>query len=52
MPNPRMDAVRNAAKTLSVGVTEQEEEVCPWEQEYQASLLKAQMCSVQSEICK
>ena len=39
-------------KTLSVGVTVQEEEICPWEQEYQASLLKTQMCSVQSEICK
>ena len=38
-PNPRMDAI-NAAKTLSVGVAVQEEEVCPWEQEYQASLLK------------
>ena len=38
-PNPRMDALKNAAKTLSVGVVE-EEEICPWEQEYQASLLK------------
>ena len=40
-PNPRMDALK-AAKTLSVGVVEEEEEICPWEQEYQASLLKAQ----------
>ena len=47
-----MDAIRNAAKTLSVGVAEEEEEVCPWEQEYQASLLKAQISSVQSESCK
>ena len=51
-PNPRMDALRTEARTLSVGMTEQEEEICPWEQEYQASLLKTQMCSVQSEICK
>ena len=38
MPNPRMDALKTAAKTLSVGIVE--EEICPWEQEYQASLLK------------
>ena len=37
-----MDALKTAAKTLSVGVVEEEEEICPWEQEYQASLLKAQ----------
>ena len=43
MPNPRMEALNAAAKTLSVGiVVEEEEEICPWEQEYQASLLKAQ----------
>ena len=48
-PNPRMDAIRTAAKTLSVGVVEEEEEICPWEQEYQASLLKARISSVQSE---
>ena len=35
-----MDALRTEARTLSVGVTVQEEEICPWEQEYQASLLK------------
>ena len=52
MPNPRMDALKTAAKTLSVGVVEKEEEICPWEQEYQASLLKAHISSVQSDICK
>ena len=38
-----MEALNAAAKTLNVGtVVEEEEEICPWEQEYQASLLKAE----------
>ena len=39
-PNPRMDALKATAKTLSVGNVEkaEEEETCPWELEYQASL--------------
>ncbi len=39
-PNPRMDTLKATAKTLSVEIVEQaeEEEMCPWELEYQASL--------------
>ena len=36
-----MVALNATANTLSVEIVE-EEEMCPWEQEYQASLLKAQ----------
>ena len=41
-PNPRTEALNAAANTLSVEIVEEEEETCPWELEYQASLLKAQ----------
>ncbi len=45
-PNPRMDALKATAKTLNVGNVKkaEEEEMCPWELEYQASL-KAKNCS-------
>ena len=39
-PNPRMDTLKATAKTLSVENVEkaEEEEMCPWELQYQASL--------------
>ena len=52
-PNPRMEALNATANTLSVGIVDEEEETCPWELEYQASLLKAQNeSSIQRNICK
>ena len=45
-PNPRMDTLKATAKTLSVGNVEKaEEETCPWELEYQASLKTHEKCS-------
>ena len=46
-----MEALNAAAKTLSVGSVEKadEEETCPWELEYQASLLKAHNDSSQND---
>ena len=49
-PNPRMDALKATAKTLSVQEVEKavEEETCPWELEYQARL-KAQNSSSRND---
>ena len=48
-----MEALNATANTLSVGIVDEEEETCPWELEYQASLLEAQNeSSIQRNICK
>ena len=46
-----MEALNAAAKTLSVGSVAKAnvEETCPWELEYQASLLKAHNDSSQND---